>query len=167
MTVDEAIKHCEEVAKEQEELYGLCPGSESEYLNIIYCDGTKDCKVLTNGKDKGCLKCAKEHRQLAKWLRDYKRLLEQPSWIPVKTRPLTDEEKDVCGENWSFMYDCELPADEQEVLITTNTGSVEQVTFYKHSEYGCYFEYYEDEGDVVAWMPLPEPFKPQESEDKE
>lgn len=68
MTLDEAIKHCEEVAKEQEELYGLCPGSESEY-------GTKDCKVLTNGKDKGCLKCAKEHRQLAKWLRDYKRLL--------------------------------------------------------------------------------------------
>ena len=56
------------------------------------------------------------------------------------------------------MYDCELPADEQEVLITTNTGSVEQVTFYKHSEYGCYFEYYEDEGDVVAWMPLPKPY---------
>lgn len=86
-------------------------------------------------------------------------------WIPVKTRPLTDEEKDVCGENWSFIYDCELPDDEQEVLITTNMGSVEQVTFYRHSEYGCYFEYYEDEGDVVAWMPLPEPFKPQESEE--
>ena len=72
MTLDEAIKHCEEVAKEQEELYVLCPGSESEYLNTIYCDGTKDCKVLTNGKDKGCLKCAKEHRQLAEWLEELK-----------------------------------------------------------------------------------------------
>lgn len=72
MTLDEAIKHAEEVAKEQEELYGLCPGSESEYLNKIYCDGTKDCKVLTNGKDKGCLKCAKEHRQLAEWLEELK-----------------------------------------------------------------------------------------------
>ena len=80
-------------------------------------------------------------------------------WIPVKTRPLTDEEKNIYGENYTFMYDCKLPADEQEVLITTNMGSVEQVTFYRHSEYGCYFEYYEDDGDVVAWMPLPEPYR--------
>ena len=76
MTLEEAIKHAEEVAKEQEELYRLCPASESE---ISRCDGTKDCKTLKSGKNKGCQKCAKEHRQLAKWLKDYKRLLEQES----------------------------------------------------------------------------------------
>ena len=88
-----------------------------------------------------------------------KDLEAQLQWIPVKARPLTDEEKNNYGENYTFMYDCKLPADEQEVLITTNMGSVEQVTFYRHSEYGCYFEYYEDDGDVVAWMPLPKPYR--------
>ncbi len=67
MNLDEAIKHCEEVVEEQKELYRLCPASESE---IFHCDGTKDCKTLKNGKNKGCQKCAKEHEQLAKWLKE-------------------------------------------------------------------------------------------------
>lgn len=74
MTLNEAIKHAEEAAEDQEELYRLCPASESEFS---HCDGTKDCKAVKNGKNKGCQKCAKEHRQLAEWLKDYKRLLEQ------------------------------------------------------------------------------------------
>ena len=74
MTLDEAIKHAEEMEKEQIELYGLCPASESA---LFYCDGTKDCRTLENGKNKGCLKCAKEHRQIAEWLKDYKQLLTQ------------------------------------------------------------------------------------------
>ena len=43
MNLEDAIKHCEEVADEKEI----------------------------------CKECAEEHRQLAKWLRDYKRLKEQ------------------------------------------------------------------------------------------
>jgi len=74
MTLEEAIKHTEEVAEKQEELYRLCPASE---LEMSHCDGTKDCKTLENGKNKGCQKCAEEHKQLAEWLKDYKRLLEQ------------------------------------------------------------------------------------------
>ena len=53
MTLDEAIKHAEEVA-EQNEWF------EKNYL-----------------ENKGCKECAEEHRQLAEWLKDYKRLLEQ------------------------------------------------------------------------------------------
>ncbi len=67
MTLDEAIKHAEEVAKENEELYRLCPASESD---LFYCNGTKDCKALKNGKNKGCRKCAEEKRQLAEWLKE-------------------------------------------------------------------------------------------------
>ena len=70
MTLDEAIKHAEEVAEKQEELYGLCPASEL----VNPCDGTKDCKTLKNGKNKGCIKCAEEHRQLAEWLKELKEL---------------------------------------------------------------------------------------------
>lgn len=69
MTIDEAIKHCGKVAEEQEELYRICPASESE---MYHCNGTKDCRVLKNGKNKGCQKCAEEHRQLAGWLEELK-----------------------------------------------------------------------------------------------
>ncbi len=74
MTIDEAIKHCEEVAEEQEKLYRLCPASES---GMYHCDGDKDGITLENGKNKGCQKCAEEHRQLAEWLKELKAYREQ------------------------------------------------------------------------------------------
>lgn len=50
MTLDEAIKHCEEVAEENE----------------------KNAKSINNIYKKSCLECASEHRQLAEWLRELK-----------------------------------------------------------------------------------------------
>ena len=61
MTLSEAIRHAEEIAasKEQDiEALENIPG--------IY----HDCEAIRN-----CRECATEHRQLAEWLRDYKRLL--------------------------------------------------------------------------------------------
>ena len=54
MTLDEAIKHCEEVAKEQER---LCK------CNDDYNFGQPKWR-----------KCAEEHRQLAEWLKELKEL---------------------------------------------------------------------------------------------
>jgi hypothetical protein len=65
MTIDEAIKHCLEVADEQSRLYSLCP---------CPCDGTDNCMSLENGKDMGCIKCAADNRQLAEWLTELKEL---------------------------------------------------------------------------------------------
>lgn len=59
MTLDEAIQHCEEVAT------------------------IKDKQIANGDWEKGsltehnCIECASEHRQLAEWLKDYKRLKEQ------------------------------------------------------------------------------------------
>jgi hypothetical protein len=84
-------------------------------------------------------------------------------WIPTKTRPLTKEEKEhyadlgYSEDSIDFMYDCPLPHDAEEVLVTTKQGYVTTDTFYKDD--GCYFETYCDVDDVVAWMPLPEPYK--------
>ena len=52
MTLDEAIKHAEEVAEENQSIVDSC-----DYYgeNMIKCE-----------------KCAEEHRQLAEWLKDYK-----------------------------------------------------------------------------------------------
>ena len=85
----------------------------------------------------------------------------QGEWIPVKTRPLTEEEKEEYPD-YSFMYDCKLPDDGEEVLLTTSCGYVVLDTFY--CDDGCYFECYCDEGDVLAWMPLPEPYKEADNE---
>lgn len=54
MTLDEAIKHCEEVAEEQE---------WQAYKSLSRTDDEK----------MSCLECAKEHRQLAEWLRELKK----------------------------------------------------------------------------------------------
>lgn len=55
MTLDEAIRHCEEVAEENENCY--------ERWSIHHP------KV---GKEQTCLECAAEHRQLAEWLKELK-----------------------------------------------------------------------------------------------
>lgn len=61
MTLDEAIQHCEEVAKENEEIALYTP---IEFMS-------SDINI------EQCRECAKDHRQLAEWLRDYKRLKEK------------------------------------------------------------------------------------------
>ena len=52
MTIEEAIKHCEEVAESEEQKYKDWKG---DYPHLKKIDS--------------CLECAKEHRQLAEWLR--------------------------------------------------------------------------------------------------
>lgn len=53
MTLDEAIKHCEEVAEEQEKYCPTQPGKRDEHAE-----------------------CAAEHRQLAEWLKELKEYSE-------------------------------------------------------------------------------------------
>ena len=139
MTLDEAIRHAEEVAEEQEKLYRLCPVTD------YGCKGDEYCNSLKNHEYDGCLKCAEEHRQLAEWLKDYKRLLEQTRWIPV-TKKLPEYDEDVLcylktGEMAVLYRDTQW---EQEVWLDGGFGT------------GSY--------DVIAWMPLPKPYEPQESE---
>lgn len=59
MTIDEAIRHCEEVAEEKEAQAWEAQLQE-EYRTIKSCKG-----------------CAEEHRQLAEWLKELKQLREQ------------------------------------------------------------------------------------------
>ncbi len=110
----------------------------------------KESKATWNGKP---TLCADEHRQLAEWLKDYKRLLKQPRWIP-------------CSER--------LPEENADVICCTNAEEVFVASYLGKRDDGS--ECFDDdngmmwEGDVIAWMPwtLPEPYKvdPQESEDK-
>ena len=67
MTLDEAIKHAEEVADTKLQ--------DAELSEIQGC--------YNNAKK--CYACAKEHRQLAEWLKELKKLREQTMWILVGT----------------------------------------------------------------------------------
>lgn len=82
-------------------------------------------------------------------------------WIPIETRELTEEEKEEYPD-CTFMYDCKLPEDGEEVLVTTWYGDTALDTFCRDD--GCYFENYCDEGDVIAWMPKPESYKKEGAE---
>ena len=59
MTLDEAIKHCKEMAEKNEE---MCRVEELMGLGL---------------QNTEMMKCARTHKQLAEWLTDYKRLKEQ------------------------------------------------------------------------------------------
>jgi len=86
-------------------------------------------------------------------------------WIPVKFRPLTNEEQEEYPD-YCYMADCPMPDDGEEILVSTKYGTVEK------DECGFDDGYYLDSGydwqtDIAAWMQLPKPYEPQESEDKE
>ena len=57
-TLEEAIKHFEEVAEKLEHRFDY------------YLEAAKSPKLKE--KEKECLKCAKEHRQLVEWLKELK-----------------------------------------------------------------------------------------------
>ena len=86
----------------------------------------------------------------------------QGDWVEIKIRSLTDEEKESYadkGIDFAFTaFDCPLPEDGDEVLITTRFGTVEK-TIFLIDDVGGYFEGYEGDRDVLAWMPLPTPYR--------
>ena len=92
-----------------------------------------------------------------------KALEQEPKWIPLKTRPMTEEETehyfeymDMRIDDTYTILDCPLPDDGQEVLVSWG-GNVGNDVFVQDNE-GCYFEGV-DIDDVDAWMPLPQPYK--------
>ena len=88
----------------------------------------------------------------------------QDEWIPIKQRPGTDEEYEEfckygdCPREYFRVFECPLPDDDQEVLVTTRWGEI-CIDIWHRDVDCCYFENNSDDDDVIAWMPLPEPYK--------
>ena len=77
-------------------------------------------------------------------------------WIPFTRRPMTEEEqKDY--PNCTFMFDCVLPEDGDEILVS-NGRFVWMDTFCNDID-GCYLDGGDDIDEDMAWMPLPKPYK--------
>lgn len=157
MTIDEAIKHAEEVAKEQDKLckrYDDASGYSRSHNETIRTTDAKKCE-----------ECAEQHRQLAEWLKELKQLREQTKWIPV------GEERLPKGSDIVLLS---LPPH-----INPNGEDCFASVICGHYIGGKDKEWGLSDGDTfgyglvsvkkgtnpLAWMPSPKPYEPQESED--
>jgi len=142
MTLDEAIKHCEEVADEK----------NKEACNLY------DAKNYEESRD--CIWCSEEHRQLAEWLKELKQLREQTRWILVSER--MPEEREIGTKRFRTIIS-------DEVYVTLENLKGEKYTKHLCFQNGKLSPSHQQELDAfynggipIAWMPLPEPYEPQE-----
>ena len=99
MTLDEAIKHCEEVAEENEKECKLWEGGVTEAFKQ---------------KEEKLRKCASEHRQLAEWLRElkaYKDARVGCEYCKHKFREQHERPCSLCQRNFMDMFEREVNAD--------------------------------------------------------
>ena len=129
-TLDEAIKHCEEVAEEQEDFdkfkCGYCkPGCEDGVWketcrlpsNIPVGCSWGECSEQNCPLFPGNFECASEHRQLAEWLKELKTLRERvedlEDQLEYKSRVMDKLSWDEVIEAENEV-DAEMAADENE-----------------------------------------------------
>lgn len=87
-------------------------------------------------------------------------------WIPFKTRPLTKEEKEEHPE-WDGILDCKLPDDGHRILVNVSVRGHESVQYDEfYTDDGSYLDSgYEIGTEATAWMPLPEPYREEMTEE--
>ena len=104
---------------------------EQKKQGSICCDSLED----TIRAEK-CLECAAEHEQLAEWLTELKQRREADRWIPVSER---------------------LPDEYGEYMITYRLMKGQEVV--RKDIYNDHFKRFNEGSCVIAWKPLPEPYK--------
>lgn len=105
----------------------------------------------------------KEHPNLGTLFREWMTqvIAAQPMqktgrWIPFDRRELTEEEKQYYHD-YTFMLDGPLPENDQEILVSRK-GYVFVDTFFDDD--GCYLDSGYEIENGMAWMPLPDAYKP-------
>ena len=77
---------------------------------------------------------------------------EKIIWHEVIKRPPTEEEKEAFDCEPEYILDCEMPDDEQEILIVTGWGVDTDIC---GIDEGYYLENRGDWDDVIAWEEIP------------
>lgn len=134
MALQEAIAHAKEKAKELND-------TADNWKRL------SDEKGLALPSDyEPCKECASEHEQLAAWLTELQERREADRWIPVSER-LPDTNDNVLAYDGSDMF----------VAWYENNDSMEEGWHSFDIAFG-------ELTPVIAWRPLPEPYKESEAE---
>lgn len=119
---------------------------------------TRDLKKQSKDYKEGYMNGYSKAKRKYKKLSDFNRLAAfEACWNPIITREPTDEEREE-NPDWTFMYDCKMPDDGEEVLVTTMYGDV-RLDVWCNDSAGAYFETYCDDDEVLAWAHLPKPYE--------
>ena len=107
MTIDEAIKHCEETAHQNEILM-------KRYDDASGYNRSRNEKIRTNAA-KGCEQLISLYRQLAEWLRELKEYKDARvgcEYCKHKFREQHERPCSLCQRNFMDMFEREVNADE-------------------------------------------------------
>ena len=147
MTLDEAIIHAEEVAKNKEKAIKLAKCNPENPMLSMSEKGINEYK-----------QCISEHRQLAEWLKELKMLREKDRWIPCGER-LPKEHEWIGTKRFGRTIS-------KEVYVTFEMPDGQRFT--KHLSFQNGELSSSDKMDInaffkgavpIAWRELPEPYK--------
>lgn len=116
---------------------------------------TEICGKVCEGEVEKFIPCCDE----AKLINSAPTVASAVEWHKVTTRPLTEEEQDYYKEQGmeeiSYIFDCEMPDDGEEILIATKWG-VDKDVCCNDGYYGIWLDGNDDWDDVLAWAKMPE-----------
>ena len=130
--------------------------------NTIYredaIEAVKSTKPIVRSTERNWGKMiAEQHsKELVKAIKALPSAEAVQEWIPFTRRPMTEEEQEDYP-NCTFIFDCDLPDDGDEILVS-NGRFVWMDTFCTDID-GCYLDGGDDIDEDMAWMPLPKPYK--------
>lgn len=84
---------------------------------------------------------------------------KENGWIPVKYHQISEKERaeESISNDIQYMLDCKMPDDGQEILVTNGETTWQDTCFINSN--GYYLDGGYDWIDIMAWRPLPEPYK--------
>ena len=84
---------------------------------------------------------------------------KENGWIPVKYHQISEKERaeEFISKDIQYMLDCKMPDDGQEILVTNGETTWQDTCFIDSN--GYYLDGGYDWIDIMAWMPLPKPYK--------
>ena len=90
---------------------------------------------------------------------------EYGKWIPIKSRPMDEEERKEWNEKLGYELDDDeayiysnLPDDGERVLVWHNWSKEIDIDTFCDVGEGCFFTDNGDMDGITAWMPLPKPY---------
>mgnify|MGYP000492749976 FL=1 len=84
---------------------------------------------------------------------------KENGWIPVKYHQISEKERaeESISNDIQYMLDCKMPDDGQKILVTNGETTWQDTCFIDSN--GYYLDGGYDWIDIMAWMPLPKPYK--------